>query len=276
MLRRQAIASLFGALATVEAKADGGLARFLLPANGIAVLLDVPTRRVIAVNSESSAGTFQAPPGSTLKPLVLSALLRRGKLTPSTSFPCPIHLTIGGRRFDCTHPPLTPPVRVDTALAYSCNCFVAHFAERFQPGQLAVDLQSAGIVRVQPALTSDAQRVQALGEGSVLTSAMELALAYRQLAVNCSQPEMQPVTTGLEGAVEFGTAQNARVAGVTIAGKTGSARTTAGAHVAWFAGFMPSRAPEVVVTVMLAGRSGGADAAPIAGQILEAHRAGRI
>jgi cell division protein FtsI/penicillin-binding protein 2 len=39
---------------------------------------------------------------------------------------------------------------------------------------------------------------------------------------------------------------------------------------------MPSRAPEVVVTVMLPGHSGGSDAAPIAGEILEAYRAKRL
>jgi peptidoglycan glycosyltransferase len=105
---------------------------------------------------------------------------------------------------------------------------------------------------------------------------MELALSYRSLMIRVTQPRMQPVTAGLEGAVEFGTAQNAHIAGVTVAGKTGSATTGAGAHVAWFAGFMPGRAPEVVVTVMLAGRSGGADAAPVAREILEAHRAGRL
>ena len=252
------------------------MARLLNPASGAAVLLDVQTRRVIAANSEPVAGTFLAPPGSTIKPLVLAALLRRGKLGPGDSYPCPTRLAIGGRRFDCTHPQLAAPIRVDTALAYSCNCFVAHFAAQFEPGQLAMELHSAGIARSQAAFTSDAQRVQALGESGVVTSAMELALVYRQLAVNCSQPGMELITTGLEGAVEFGTAQNAHVAGATVAGKTGSATTATGAHVAWFAGFMPSRAPKVVVTVMLAGRSGGADAAPVASEILEAHRAGRL
>jgi penicillin-binding protein A len=275
MLRRQAIGLLLGAIANGES-AGGKLARLLSPASGAAVLLDVRTRAVIAVNSESVAGTFLAPPGSVIKPLVLAALLRQSKIGAGSSYPCPMRLTIGGRRFDCTHPKLAAPIGVDTALAYSCNCFVAHFAAQFEPGQLAMELQSAGIARSQPALTSDSQRVQALGEGSVLASALELALAYRQLAMSGGQPGMQLITAGLEGAVEFGTAQNARVAGVTVAGKTGSAATAEGARVAWFAGFMPSRAPEVVVTVMLAGRSGGADAAPVAGEILEAHRAGRL
>jgi cell division protein FtsI/penicillin-binding protein 2 len=66
------------------------------------------------------------------------------------------------------------------------------------------------------------------------------------------------------------------VAGVRIAGKTGSVRTAGGAMIAWCAAFAPSRAPSVVVTVMLQGRSGGGDAAPVAGRILQAHLAGRL
>ena len=92
----------------------------------------------------------------------------------------------------------------------------------------------------------------------------------------CWRDLSPPVRAGLEGAVAFGTAQHARVAGVQVAGKTGSAFTAEGEHVAWFAGFMPSREPDVVVVVMLRGRSGGADAAPVAGRILEAYRARRL
>jgi cell division protein FtsI/penicillin-binding protein 2 len=89
-----------------------------------------------------------------------------------------------------------------------------------------------------------------------------------------SAPE--PVRAGLEGAVEFGTAQLARVPGIAVAGKTGSVQTAAGAGIAWFAGFAPSRSPRVVVTVMLQGHSGGADAAPVAAKLLETYFAGTL
>ena len=92
-------------------------------------------------------------------------------------------------------------------------------------------------------------------------------MAYRGLALQAGRAEMQPVVAGMEGAVEYGTAQRAGVSGVKVAGKTGSVRTEAGAPIAWFAGFVPSRAPEVVVTVMLQGHSGGSDAAPVAGRV---------
>jgi cell division protein FtsI/penicillin-binding protein 2 len=276
MLRRQAIALLAGGLSKADGKAHTSLSRFLDPANGASVLLDVQTRRVIAVNGESVATTSLAPPGSTVKPFVLAALLRRGKVGPNTAFPCPTRLMIAGRRFDCTHPLMAAPMHIDTAIAYSCNCFVAHFAEQFETGALAIEMRSAGFDKAQPAMTSDAQRIQALGEGSVLITAAELALVYRQLAVTSNQAGMALILAGLEGAVKFGTAHQVWIDGANIAGKTGSVKTSAGAHVAWFAGFMPSRAPEVVVTVMLGARSGGADAAPVAREILEAYRAGRI
>ena len=104
----------------------------------------------------------------------------------------------------------------------------------------------------------------------------ELALGYRRLALNSGRRGMEAILAGLEDAVEFGTAQRAKVAGVTVAGKTGSIHSADGAAIAWFAGFAPSRQPAVAVAVMLQGRSGGADAAPIAARILQAHSKGRL
>ena len=245
------------------------------------MLLDVRSRRTIAMRAAAVADGFLAPPGSTLKPFVLAALLRDGKLSATEAWPCPGRLTIGGRSFDCSHPQLDFPMRVETAIAYSCNCFVARVAERFAPGELASELARVGRIRpgagrIRPGAGPDAVRLLALGEEGILTTAAELAMAYRGLALQAGRAEMQAVVTGMEGAVEYGTAQRAGVAGVKVAGKTGSVRTEAGARIAWFAGFVPSRAPEVVVTVMLQGHSGGSDAAPVAGRLLAAYRAGRL
>ena len=40
---------------------------------------------------------------------------------------------------------------------------------------------------------------------------------------------------------------------------------------AWFAGFAPAQAPEIVVVVLLDQGRGGTDAAPIAGEIFRAY-----
>jgi cell division protein FtsI/penicillin-binding protein 2 len=289
MLRRRAVSLLLGAAVGIEAERTASLERFLDPRRGSAVLLDMRSRRLIATNSAALAGQTLLPPGSTLKPFVLAALLKRGSLREDTSFVCPAKLAIGNRRFDCSHPRIVTPMRVDTALAYSCNCFVAHVAEQFRPAELASELTHLGFAartgltdsreisgQVEIAGTPDQVRMQALGESDILTTPLALASAYRQLASKIDVPEMQPILQGLEGAVDYGTAQRARVAGVMVAGKTGSTLSPAEDSIAWFAGFMPSRAPEVVVTVMLSGHSGGSDAAPVAAHILEAYRAKRL
>ena len=282
MLRRELLATLsaYAACAVGRARKTANLQPFFESREGAAILLDVRSRRPIAIHAAAVAGRFLAPPGSTLKPFVLAALLRSGKLTATESLPCPGRLTIAGRSFDCSHPRLDSPMRVETALAYSCNCFVARVAERFAPGELAGELARAGFGeasgRIRPVSSRDAVRLQALGEEGILIAAAELAMAYRSQALQAGRAEIQPIVAGLEGAVEYGTGQRAQVPGVKVAGKTGSVRTESGAPIAWFAGFLPSRAPEVVVAVMLQGHSGGSDAAPVAGRILEAYRAGRL
>jgi len=275
MLRREALVSLAGACAAMSANAE----------EGTAVLVDIPKRRLLAVRGGAAAGRLLLPPGSTLKPLVLSALLKRGKLTDRETFACPGSLTIAGRKLNCSHPRTDVPMRVDTALGYSCNCFVAHMAERFAPGELARELVSSGLAsptgllaedeaagRISPAPGPDAIRLQALGEARVAVTVAELAMAYRVLALHAAPA----IVAGMEGAVEYGTAQSARVKGVTVAGKTGSVRMENGERVAWFAGFLPSRQPEAAIAVMLQGRSGGSDAAPVAAEMLEAYRAGKL
>jgi len=252
MLRRDAIALMLAACAR---SAPG------FP--GVAVVLDVATGRMIA--AEGAADSVVAPPGSTMKPLTLATLLHAGKLRAEETFPCPGRLILDGRSLACSHPTLGAAMDARSALAYSCNCFVAQFAQRFAPGELAASLRRYGLTARNQA--AEAQRLQALGESGILTTAAELAMAYRRLAANATEP----IRAGLEASVEFGTAQLARVSGATVAGKTGTVQTSKGAAVAWFAGFAPSRAPKLAIAVMLQGRSGGAYAAPVAARILREH-----
>lgn len=264
MLRRRAVSVLLGA----PAWASGKLERHLDAANGAAALVEVQSgRRIDAVGTDRVL-----PPGSTVKPFVLAALLRSGRLRTADALPCRRQLRISGRTFDCVHPSIVTPMRAETALAYSCNCFVTWAAERFTPGELTAELKHAGFARAGSASPA----LQALGEAGVLVTPMEMAMAYRSLAMQVDRPELQAVMAGLEGAVEYGTGQHAGLRDVKVAGKTGSTRTAQGDLIAWFAGFMPSRAPQVAIAVMMRGRSGGADAAPVAGRIFEAYRAGRL
>jgi peptidoglycan glycosyltransferase len=70
--------------------------------------------------------------------------------------------------------------------------------------------------------------------------------------------------------VERGGAENARIAGVSVAGKTGTAEVGSGQPThAWFIGFAPADAPRVAIVVVREhGGGGGAVAAPIAREVL--------
>src|SRR4051812_9473822 len=87
------------------------------------------------------------------------------------------------------------------------------------------------------------------------------------------------VRTMMIGVVQGGTGTAAAIPGVQVAGKTGTAelRPTAGGPPdpkntdAWFVAFAPASQPRVAVGVMLVGAgAGGAAAAPIARQVLQA------
>jgi cell division protein FtsI/penicillin-binding protein 2 len=272
MLRRHAIATLLAA----AAHAKGG-DRFFDGARGASILVDPKSRRLIAAHSPELAGGPAAPPGSTLKPLVLNALMERGLLRAAEGFPCPRDLRLEGRSFACSHPPLGAPVTARTAIAYSCNCFAVHAASRFRSGELTSVLAQWGLgsrthwfgEREEAGRVWDApHQLQALGEDGVAATPASLALAYCRLTSRATPA----VLAGMADAVSFGTAQRAQVPGLKVWGKTGSVRTPAGMYLAWFAGFTEG----AVVAVMLQGKSGGADAAPIAGRILEAHWKGRL
>jgi penicillin-binding protein 2 len=82
------------------------------------------------------------------------------------------------------------------------------------------------------------------------------------------------VQRGMEGAVanRKGTAWRARVAGVSVAGKTGTAQNPHGEDHAAFVCFAPVESPEIAIAIVVEnGGEGGLTAAPIARRMLEHH-----
>ncbi len=75
--------------------------------------------------------------------------------------------------------------------------------------------------------------------------------------------------------VESGTGSQARVSGVTVAGKTGTAENESDKDHAWFVGYAPADNPQIAVAVLLEndGTSGGDSAAPIAGRVMKEYLA---
>jgi penicillin-binding protein A len=83
------------------------------------------------------------------------------------------------------------------------------------------------------------------------------------------------VKTLMISVVEGGTGTAARIPGVSVAGKTGTAQNQSGAPHAWFVGFAPAEDPQVAVAVIVehggdvgSEATGGRVAAPIAAQMM--------
>ncbi|NTW71067.1 MAG: peptidoglycan glycosyltransferase [Eubacteriaceae bacterium] len=78
--------------------------------------------------------------------------------------------------------------------------------------------------------------------------------------------------------VEEGTGTRARISGINVAGKTGTAEneltsSQGDKEHAWFVGFAPAEDPQIAIAVILeySGSTGGKTAAPIAKEIMEAY-----
>ena len=224
-----------------------------------AEILEVATGRSLLHYGPNVAATR---PGSTLKPFTLMALLAAG-LDPAKRLPCPQRLTINERRFDCTHPPIHS-LDAREALAYSCNNYFATAVARLQPGALARTLAAYGLVLRE----SGELRLAALGEDGIAVTPLELARAYRQLALG----KNPVVHEGLALAATVGTA---RLAGSAWAGKTGTAASANRISLqGWFAGWTPRVSPEHVIVVFLPVGRGASDAAPAARRLYESWQRG--
>ncbi|MBO5364659.1 MAG: peptidoglycan glycosyltransferase [Clostridia bacterium] len=74
----------------------------------------------------------------------------------------------------------------------------------------------------------------------------------------------------MQNAVETGTGRNARISGVAVAGKTGTAENETDKDHAWFVGYAPADDPKIAVAVLLEydGGAGGTNAGPIARNVI--------
>jgi len=254
---------------------------------GAALVLEVETGRILASYRMDVAARRVVPPGSTVKPFTLMALMDAGLVTEKTALICPLTNRIGDRKLDCSHASGLGPIDPVMALAYSCNHFFIRNSEHLPMDSLYRAFSRAGFNSltgrwrseiagvVQQPGSKEAMQLMSIGEDSVGVTPLALAEAYRTLAQRLRNPqevtaELRLVAQGLESAVEVGTGQLAASKEMRVAGKTG----TAGGH-AWFAGFAPAGRPEIVVVVFLERGRGGSDAAPIAGRMFAGYSASK-
>ena len=247
------------------------------------VVLDVSTGRLLAEHRLGEAAHTLAAPGSTLKPLVLYSLVASDRWDPQQRIACNRHLQVAGHSLACPHPS-APPFNAQEALTWSCNSYFAAVARTLTPGELAGILRPTGLLDVtglaaneavaefHEPRTADDEQLTLLGVEGIRVSPLELAEAYRwlalQMAAHPGSPATQVVRDGLMDSASFGMAGEASLGGLSVAGKTGTAEGAASARThGWFAGLAPAAHPQVVIVVFEpAGR--GADAAHLAGEIL--------
>nr|AIA86868.1 transpeptidase [uncultured Oceanobacillus sp.] len=122
-------------------------------------------------------------------------------------------------------------------------------------------------VRMQPYLVSQVRDPELAVVSTTEPTALNRAM---------SSPTAAALTEMMVSVVESGTGTAAQIAGVSVAGKTGTAESGE-APDAWFTGFAPADDPQVAVAVVVedggstgSEATGGAVAAPIARAVIEA------
>jgi penicillin-binding protein A len=248
------------------------------------------------------------PPGSTFKIITVSAALQQGIATPSTTYPVRTYATLSGVKLHNASGEACGGT-LTQAFAQSCNAVFAPLGAKIGARRLVATARAFGFderVKIPaarpstisaPAKLPDSLAVgaAAIGQDRDLATPLEMASAGATIATGGRRA--RPRITTLEpivrrrvistkvahevrsmmlDVVRSGTGRAAAIAGVEVAGKTGTAELRPNSRNpkdadAWFVAFAPARRPTVAVAVMLVGAGfGGTAAAPIARAVLQA------
>lgn len=262
------VACLCGPAASPASGADvaAALASALRGTQASGVVVDAGTGAVLASYGREWAGTPSHSPGSTLKPLLLEYALDHDIVRAEMQVYCHRDLRIAGRLLRCTHPADQPVFTAETALAESCNTWFAQLGRRFTGPQLEAALRVAGLRHSSMNdATAEKRGLAVLGLAGVRISPLELARAYRGLLMRV--PPDGVVMRGLKASVEYGMANQARIPGATLIGKTGTASDSGEAWThGWFAGAIPGR----FIVVLYVPQGDGGTAAVLAQSLFRA------
>jgi penicillin-binding protein A len=251
------------------------------------------------------------PPGSTFKIITLSSALQNGIAKPSSRYPVQTAARLSGVLLRNASNESCGGTLVDS-FVHSCNSVFAPLGARLGAKRLVAAAErfgfnerpripSAKVSRIsQPSALRDSLAVGAAAIGQDRDLATPLAMASVGATIAERGVRAKPrivrsdpvirhrvtparvarqVRAMMIGVVQSGTGTAARIGGVQVAGKTGTAelRPTAGGPPdpkntdAWFVAFAPASRPRYAVGVMLVGAgAGGAAAAPIARRVLQA------
>ncbi|MDX6697936.1 MAG: penicillin-binding protein [Solirubrobacteraceae bacterium] len=243
------------------------------------------------------------PPGSTMKIITVSAALQYGKVKMTDRFPVQTGANAGGRYISNAHGEACGG-DLTQSFAKSCNSVFAPLgadvgarhliqtAERFGFNK-RTGVPNATPASIPRQLTSVETGASAIGQDRVLATSLNMAVVGATIAnrgrrplltllagarprsVAATTPRVAGQVTKLMEEVVNGagaTGNAARIDGVRVAGKTGTAELGGGQpDDAWFVAFAPVGRPKVAVAVLVVnGGFGGDTAAPIAKQVMQA------
>jgi cell division protein FtsI/penicillin-binding protein 2 len=268
------------------------------------------------------------PPGSTFKIVTLTGVLENQLAGLNSTYPVETKATIEGVDLENANGESCGGT-LRQSFAQSCNSVFAPLGARLGPDRLVATAQQFGF-NSDPGIPGAAMSTlppaseigdglavgsSAIGQGRVQATALQMAWVAATIAGGGRRPRLtlerglppqrtqtvpariaRMVSSLMESVVKDGTGTAAAIAGVRVAGKTGTAELrdtkqpdcTPSADPAaapcpapqpddptdtdaWFAAFAPAEAPRVAVGVLLVGAgAGGASAAPVAQQVLRA------
>jgi len=253
--------------------------------SGTAVLLDAARGNVIAPHRLDRGATRLASPGGVIMPFSLLTLIESGALPRIGALRCAGGVTTPDGSLRCTHPRFAGVFDPVQALAWSCGSWFWQAGARLDTARLMSVLKRygfggmSGVAPLEnPAELTEPRSLEELrrlaaGLSSVRVNAVGVAVDYRRLAMLRlkNEPAHSPLWKGLEEAARTGSAQRAAVAGLSVAGISGTAVDIGdGSTHAWFAGWTPAGAARVVLIVFLERGRGESEAAPLASEILAA------
>lgn len=243
------------------------------------VVVESRTGHVLAFAEAGTSGwdTRAIGPGSVIKPLIVSAAMAAGLVTPDTIIDCREPLVIDGLSFhDDVRRGL---LSMKEVIAQSSNIGSIRVGQQLGLEGIKSALAAFGIPdeTIHPG-DSDGLRLARLSFGqTVSTTISAVARAYGKLASS----DNDALKNMLVYAVTNGTGRRAALPGYAVAGKTGTMRieaprpeegdsvsTLRETILASFVGFVPSDATEIVIYAIIENphgplTSGGAVAAPL-------------
>ena len=147
-------------------------------------------------------------------------------------------------------------------------------------GQYEVRATPLQIAMVSAGIANGGNVMQPSLIDSITTSDLKTVESFspKQYSDPLSSSESADLTEAMQSVVSAGTGTNAKIDGVDVAGKTGTAEGGTGdPYTLWFTGFAPAKDPEVAVAVVVGnggglGQSGVGNtvAAPVAKKVMEA------